>query len=102
MRASHEATTPFANQTAPECGSDSPRRMWFHANQAMVLLTWPAQPPEVEATGGLGVISVRRGRLGCRVKSGEAQMDWVERFFVALTMFCAVSAALSIVWIMLI
>jgi hypothetical protein len=29
-------------------------------------------------------------------------MDWVERFFVALTMLCAVSAALSIVWIMLI
>jgi hypothetical protein len=29
-------------------------------------------------------------------------MDWVERFFVTLTMLCAVSAALSIVWIMLI
>ncbi len=29
-------------------------------------------------------------------------MDWLERFFVGLTMLCAVGAALSIVWIMLI
>lgn len=29
-------------------------------------------------------------------------MDWLERFFVSLTMLCAVGAALSIIWIMLI
>ena len=68
----------------------------------MVLLCGLRSLQEVGATGGLGVIAARRGRLQLSRKGGEAQMDWVERFFVALTMLCAVSAALSIVWIMLI
>ncbi len=54
------------------------------------------------ATGGLDVITARRGRLGYRTLEGGAAMDRLDRFFMVLTMMSAVGAVVSIAWIMLI
>ena len=53
-------------------------------------------------TGGLDVITARRGRLGYRTLEGGAAMDRLDRFFMVLTMMSAVGAVVSIAWIMLI
>jgi hypothetical protein len=48
------------------------------------------------------MITARRGRFDCRNTESGAAMDWLERSFMALTLLCAVGAAISIAWIMLI
>jgi hypothetical protein len=53
-------------------------------------------------TGGLGMDAAHRGRLCFWYQTSGTAMDRIERFFVVLTMLGALSAALSIAWIMLI
>ena len=81
-------------------GSDSPQQMRFHTNHDTVLMR--GQRGLQETVHGRPRHDFRMLRRRWLSQERGAMMDWLERFFVALTMLCAVTAALSIAWIMLI
>ncbi|MBV9461758.1 MAG: hypothetical protein JO141_30170 [Bradyrhizobium sp.] len=53
-------------------------------------------------TGGLDDYGASGPPLNSRIQESGAAMDWLERSFMAVTLLCAVGAAISIAWIMLI